>query len=73
MIRLSPSSKAWARLDQLYDAKQRERIPAYIQPELFHYTTVEGLKGIIESNTLWQHLPITLTIRQKLSTVRVKK
>ena len=43
----------WIRLDALYDAKQQEMVPLYIQPELFHYTTVEGLKGIIESNTLW--------------------
>jgi hypothetical protein len=43
----------WDRLEHLYDTKQVSMIPAYIQPELFHYTTVEGLKGIIESNSLW--------------------
>ena len=43
----------WARLDALYDKRLAESIPQYIQPELFHYTTVEGLKGIVESNSLW--------------------
>jgi hypothetical protein len=42
-----------ARLETLYDAKQLETIPGYIQPELFHHTTVEGLREIVERNSLW--------------------
>jgi len=40
------------RLESLYDRKAVDVIAPYIQPELFHYTTVEGLRGIVQSNVL---------------------
>lgn len=40
------------RLEALYARKAFDVIAPYIQPDLFHYTTVEGLRGIIESNAL---------------------
>ncbi len=43
----------WSRLDALYDTNLKNSIPDCIQPELFHYTNVQGLKGIVESGKLW--------------------
>jgi hypothetical protein len=40
------------RLESLYARKPFDVIAPYIQPDLFHYTTIEGLRGIIESNML---------------------
>ena len=40
------------RLSALSDRLLQESIPHHIQPELYHYTTVEGLHGIVESNRL---------------------
>jgi len=41
------------RLARWHDNLLQARIPPYIQPELFHYTNVEGLHGIIKSNRIW--------------------
>lgn len=41
------------RLARWHDNLLQASIPPYIQPELFHYTNVEGLHGIIKSNRIW--------------------
>ena len=43
-------------LRRIYQAHSHELVPdpdATLPPELFHYTTIEGLKGILENRCVW--------------------